>query len=244
MKKIIGMFFLVSICGSALMAQGSFSAVESLKSFTEGQGNMSMSDIGDIPIPAAVKVESEQEVSKVNEPSFEKLQTVTGIQDVTPYLTLKTLFERGKLATKKNLTGWYSGRMVSVQYPEIFAGALSIGGSVLIDQNGGPLFDIEKDFLMNTVVLNHPYWMPGYFDDMDSYQSSYTGRHIDSKTTYCLSFPAAEVMVADEKTGNNTIMRYRKSDGYIITHYLVSDATGKTLTENYAYYFKNVTPKK
>ena len=225
MKRAIIFAIAVTLSG-AVFASG----LEDFKS-QSGLTPLDMETINNVKVimpKAAKKIDIDHDTA------FDKLKSKTGIQGSTPYDVLKELFKRGVPATQKDLTGWYSGRSVSLKFPEKFMASLFVGQRKPLNSNGGPLFN-EEAFFVTPFIRNND--NPAYYDSLEQsiVEVEYALRNkIDA---FPITFPAAEGIL------EKATIQYRKANGYIVEHYLYLDANGITLSEIYSYYFKNVTPK-
>ena len=162
MNKIIGMLVIMGICGNISIAKDIPSALKTFNMIAENQGDISVRNNGNFPVPMAVKIESEQKLSKTTEVSFQKLNGKTGLQNLTPYDAIKEFFERGTPATEKDLTGWHSGRSIYPENQKKLIASLFVGRLAPLKPNGD-----KKVFLVNSFIRQQKdhctyYDNPGY----------------------------------------------------------------------------------
>lgn len=166
-----------------------------------------------------------------------KFKAAAGVEGATPYEVLKNLFKTGSPATEKDLTGWYSGRVVFQASPDRLQGGLIIGKRVPVISDGGPLFQDKTEFRVGAFTI----FDPGFYDKRNSEIAKEENRQMDSGRYSVILFPAAEAIHEVPGRGKD-ILQYRKTGNYILEHWAGYDQDGKTMHEAYSYYFLNVTP--
>ena len=149
----------------------------------------------------------------------------------TQYDMVKKLFERGRPATKEELTGWYSGRYVCVKYPDILWGSIMVGTEIA--SPGGPAFPSSL-----WITLPKTRKDPAYYDVLTPVKI----RAIKNAMPLhglVLSFPSATGTYTYTNGLSSIIyhMEYRVAGGYII-----EKMGDKQVGAGYTYYFKKVTP--
>lgn len=230
MKKLGATVAAVMFLAQIGYCAGAGSAFESLKTLG------SVEDVS-ISLPSAP-------VKAMNGNAFKTDQALSMMRDIpgeTPFEKLKNLYDGGTPATEKDLTGWYSGRMVVEKNPEVLFGALLVGKRVSSHPGGGPLFENDKAFQV-VPLYNPPGWGPDCYDNMDTSLISRVKDWIENPMgAIALAFPLAEGTI--QNSHGRTTISYRRAKDYIAEYLVTYDVDGKQIQKAYSYYFLNVTPK-
>ena len=166
-----------------------------------------------------------------------RMQEETGVEGATPYEVLKNLYAKGEPATEKDLTGWYSGRMVKDNTPNEFGVALIVGKRYPVSPGGGPLFDGKMEFRMGSFMASEDV-ATSHYDTLTKETISNVEEALHRNESAVISFPEAK-----GELPNGGKVQYRKIKGYIFEYFSVVDPkTGKP-GEVYSYFYLNVTPK-
>ena len=163
-----------------------------------------------------------------------RMQEETGVEGATPFEVLKNLYAKGEPATEKDLTGWYSGRMVDDYTPNEIKAAIIVGRRSPVSPEGGPLFQGKTEFRLGVYMAPYSSSAPSYYDSLTNDIISIVKAQRDYAV---ISFPEAKGKML------TATVQYRKINGYTFEYYsMVDPKTGK-LFEIYSYYYLNVTPK-
>ncbi|HOW90176.1 MAG TPA: hypothetical protein PL037_07825 [Elusimicrobiales bacterium] len=155
-----------------------------------------------------------------------------GLRAGTKFEILQELFERGRPATKEELTGWFSGRYVCAEYPDLMWGSLMAGFEAA---EAGPLF--PSRFWM---ALPRPNRDLSYYDSLSAAKTDIIRATID-RARFQLTFPeAAGTYTYPGAPAPITYrLEYRRNGEYIVEK--MGDSQPGA---GYTYYFLKVTPKK
>ncbi|MDD5302246.1 MAG: hypothetical protein PHS14_03980 [Elusimicrobia bacterium] len=172
----------------------------------------------EIAVPAAP---SAKPAGKSAEADGNNTLSLSGIPGETVLDKVKTLFDKGVPATKKDLIGWHSGREVRDNRPDLLYGSVLLAGE-FTDETGRKTFR----------VMSHPNWTKDYFDDLDAAKKSFLRQKWDAvaPTAHEVVFPSAVV--------TSKVMAFREARGCIISAYGRAGEAPYT----YAFYCKDVTP--
>lgn len=156
-----------------------------------------------------------------------------------PQRKLEALFESGIPAAEKDLAGWHSGRAYDAAR-KVFTGALlAYWKAPAAENTGGPLF--QQPAVPMAVVMSET--APDFFDAMPYDQVLRVRYAIESRErVFMLKFPGGRAVYED--AGAKIQLEERIAGGYIVERMTVLDKADGTTREAYAYYFRNVTPKK
>lgn len=213
MKKILMAVVLAGVSGVAGAAD--FSDLQSMKAADIGVSAVN------IPAPQPVKSALPESMLKGG-PAVS-----TG---VSPYCTLKQLFDSGAKATPADLYGWYSGRMVSNLTKDKFEGTLLMFEKV-DTWDGGPLFSEngEKKYRLSIMDSDNP----DAFDILDA-QELEAVRAYKNQTYLEISLDTAQVHPVK---AYDQSYEFRVQGDYIISKRVISEKNGKEIVVYYSYYF-------
>ncbi len=173
---------------------------------------------GNIPEPKAKAVDWESEWGS-NMADANNANLLRGVPGANAFEKIKTLFDISIQATKEDLSGWHSGRMVRDNLPDQVYGAILLGGEK--EDGAGEL---------TFRVMTHPSDTPGYFDDLDAGKSEYLHlkwTNVEGRRIY---FPSA--------TSKPKVQSFHKVRGCVIEAY----GRENSAPYSYAYYCKAVKP--
>lgn len=169
---------------------------------------------------------------------------------ITPYERIGNLFEHaGSTITKKDVSGWFAGRIADSLGPAQIHGAILIGEIVEEVPGGGPGFGKEFKIWQGAARDLPPDW----FDKLDEDKVDDI-KNARRQTIAGYSKPAFdavnhEVRFTSYSTkGTYDFIRHtiRKTEDYLVTRLMVyqrgMDNNYQLAFIMYAYYFKNVTP--